>query len=547
MPLTPLASIDFPQQDPVSGLLVRESLTRAVAAEREAEAGTESLRAVVVLTLPGYRTLRKRQGQQACDRAVTLIGRIIATTLGSGELAGRYADDELVLWLPEALPARIEGMISHIHAAVEQLNQSEPQAEPLRLDIRRACGRAQRCEDLVALAKGSGVLSLAGTPQASSDMVTITASTQALIQHSFAQGVMADVVSAGATLLIVDDEPGVLAFSTDALEETGATLVTAPTRDRALTVLRDGRVDVLIVDINLQGASGLELLAEARRLDPTVVVIVITGSRELDLSIEAIRNGADDYVIKPFTAETLQQSVSRGLLKRRLILGGQAYQALLEAQVDLRSRQLKDVIRHLEQTYRETLQALGAALDTRDIETHAHSERVAGYALTLGRVLKMGDGALTTLERGVYLHDIGKIGIPDRILLNTQQLTPEEWDIMKTHCDLGYRLASQVEFLREASKIILSHHERFDGGGYPRGLIGDGIPFGARLFAVVDTLDAITSDRPYRKARSFSAAREEIARCTGKQFDPVIVEAFTSVPLSRWSEIRETVNAATRT
>jgi HD-GYP domain-containing protein (c-di-GMP phosphodiesterase class II) len=155
----------------------------------------------------------------------------------------------------------------------------------------------------------------------------------------------------------------------------------------------------------------------------------------------------------------------------------------------------------------------------------------------------MSEGELTTLERGVYLHDIGKIGIPDRILLNPRSLTPEERNIMKTHCELGFRLASRVEFLREASTIILAHHERYDGTGYPRGLQGDAIPFGARLFGVIDTLDAMTSDRPYRPARSFEEAREEICRWSGVQFDPMIVEAFASLPLETWQAVRASVTS----
>jgi HD-GYP domain-containing protein (c-di-GMP phosphodiesterase class II) len=234
--------------------------------------------------------------------------------------------------------------------------------------------------------------------------------------------------------------------------------------------------------------------------------------------------------------------VSRGLTKRQLILGGKAYQAMLESEVQQRTREFAQVIRHLEATYRATLKALGAALDTRDVETHAHSERVAQYALTLGRLLAMPEPDLITLERGVYLHDIGKIGIPDRVLLKQDRLTPEEWEIMRRHSQLGFRLASRVDFLKGASKIILTHHERYDGSGYPYGLKGDAIPFGARIFAVVDTLDAMTSDRPYRKALSFQQAREEIGQFSGKQFDPQIVDAFLAAPEHTWTDIRESVN-----
>ncbi|MGH7166565.1 MAG: HD domain-containing phosphohydrolase, partial [Nitrospiraceae bacterium] len=272
------------------------------------------------------------------------------------------------------------------------------------------------------------------------------------------------------------------------------------------------------------------------------VVIMITGSHDLHLAVRAIRCGADDYLLKPCQPQELRNSVCHGFMKRQLILGGKAYQALLETQVRQRTRELQQVIRHLESTYRATLKALGAALDTRDIETHSHSERAAQYALTLGRLLNMSESDQVTLERGVYLHDIGKIGLPDRVLLKQAGLTKEEWKIMRQHSLLGYRLASRVDFLKGASKIILAHHERYDGLGYPFGLKGDVIPLGARVFSVVDALDAMTSHRPYRKAKSFDHAREEIRRYSGCQFDPAVVEAFLSVPARTWSDMREAIN-----
>ncbi len=224
--------------------------------------------------------------------------------------------------------------------------------------------------------------------------------------------------------------------------------------------------------------------------------------------------------------------------KRRQAHDQHASLTALQRQASRHADELRTVRARLQRTHRETLQALGAVLDARDIDTHAHSLRVATYALTLGRTLGMGDADLTTLERGVYLHDIGKVGIPDRILLSPGALTPTDWEVMRTHCELGYRVASRVEFLREAAPVILAHHERYDGAGYPHGLKGEAIPLGARLFAVIDALDAMTSDRPYRPARCVAAAREEICRGSGSQFDPMIVEAFAGLPEDIWETLR---------
>jgi response regulator RpfG family c-di-GMP phosphodiesterase len=342
-------------------------------------------------------------------------------------------------------------------------------------------------------------------------------------------------------ILIVDDDEMVAGVIKASLSDTDAVVLMAGCVEQAIRHLHENTVDLVITDIHMPGKSGFEMLQEIQSVDSSIVVIVITGHRDVDLAVKVVRSGADDFLIKPFTPADIRTSVTNGLRKRQMILNGKAYQALLKSQVQLHAQDLERTLQHLESTYRDTLKALGAALDTRDIETHAHSERVAQYALTLGRVIKMTVPELTTLERGVYLHDIGKIGIPDRVLLKDGTLREEEWEVMKRHPQLGYRLASRVEFLKDAAKIILAHHERYDGTGYPYGLRGDTIPLGARVFAVVDTLDAITSDRPYRSARPLDAARTEISSHRGTQFDPVVVEAFMSIPESTWKEIRENV------
>jgi HD-GYP domain-containing protein (c-di-GMP phosphodiesterase class II) len=195
-------------------------------------------------------------------------------------------------------------------------------------------------------------------------------------------------------------------------------------------------------------------------------------------------------------------------------------------------------MRRIEMTYDETLEALGAALDLRDTETAGHSKRVSGYCLEMATALQRPPDELRHIMRGSYLHDIGKIGIPDAILLKEGKLTPEEMAVMQTHVRIGYDLVSRIAFLAPAAAIVLTHQERWDGTGYPQGLVGDEIPLGARIFAIADTLDAMTSDRPYRKALPLQVAREEIVRFSGKQFDPEIVRLFCSLPEERWEAIR---------
>ena len=215
-----------------------------------------------------------------------------------------------------------------------------------------------------------------------------------------------------------------------------------------------------------------------------------------------------------------------------------AYRQNLEEMVSGRTRRLRATMQDLERSYDITLEAMGDALDLRDEETEGHSKRVTAYTIELARKLGLDSDELKTIARGALLHDIGKIATPDAILLKPGRLDDEEMAIMREHCARGYEILCKIPFLGGATDIVHSHHERFDGEGYPRGLRGEEIPLGARIFAIADTLDAMTSDRPYRKGASFEAARNEIARCRGGQFDPGIVDAFMQIPIESWSELR---------
>jgi HD-GYP domain-containing protein (c-di-GMP phosphodiesterase class II) len=206
--------------------------------------------------------------------------------------------------------------------------------------------------------------------------------------------------------------------------------------------------------------------------------------------------------------------------------------------VEQRTKQLQTAMKRIEHTYDETLEALGAALDLRDTETEGHSRRVSRYCFEMAKAMGCTAEQLKQIARGSYLHDIGKIGIPDAILLKPARLTEEEMAVMQTHARVGYDLVSRIGFLAPAAEIVLTHQERYDGTGYPQGLMGDEIPLGSRIFAVADTLDAMTSDRPYRMALPLSAARSEISREAGRQFDPEVVRVFLSIPEQVWEKIR---------
>lgn len=347
-----------------------------------------------------------------------------------------------------------------------------------------------------------------------------------------------------AKMLIIDDEPNVLSVLYS-LFLSQYECRTATSAIEALEYLKKETYDLVLSDIMMPGMSGLELLEEIGRLSRETVVILISGNLNIQSAIEALRRGAYDYVTKPFNLEDVETAVRRALRHQSLLKANRQYEQHLQNLVHQGSRDLSLAngnlnltLEKLSMNYRATLQSLAMALEARDVETRGHSERVVAYCVRLGKQLGLDDNDLLTLEHGALLHDIGKIGVPDAILLKQGALTDEEWKYMRRHVEFGAQILRGVDFLEGASHIVAQHHEQFDGSGYPNKLAGEMICQGARIFAVADAVDAITSDRPYRKARSFEDAADELIRCAGSHFDPQVVKAFTTVPLDQWREIR---------
>jgi cyclic di-GMP phosphodiesterase len=340
-------------------------------------------------------------------------------------------------------------------------------------------------------------------------------------------------------VLIVDDDRQIRRVLSEFFEGAGFTSRQAVNGKEGLAIFQVERPPLTVTDVQMPALSGVEFLKQARALDPDAAFLVLTGVGDIQTAVESLKYGAYDFILKPVNMEELLNAAERALEHRALIMERREYHALLERRVAEATRDLEATLGALEETYRSTLEALGSAIDTRDLGTQAHSRRVRGYSLAIARAHGMTDEAeLRTLEHGVLLHDIGKIGIPDAILLKPGPLTPAEWKIMRTHPEIGRQLVEQIAFLRPAVPIVYHHHERWDGTGYPQGLRGDAIPLGARIFAVADAFDAMTFDRPYSRAIEFEAARIEIRRSAGTHFDPAVVQSFMGVPLGTLDEIR---------
>ncbi|MBS1867873.1 MAG: HD domain-containing protein [Acidobacteria bacterium] len=232
-------------------------------------------------------------------------------------------------------------------------------------------------------------------------------------------------------------------------------------------------------------------------------------------------------------------SIERGLKKKRLERELETYRSRLEQMVSDRTAQLQAALGRIEQNYDETLEALGSAIDLRDNETAGHSRRVCLYSFEIAKAHGCSSADFLTLGRGAWLHDIGKLAIPDSILLKPGSLTEIEWVTMRSHVSIGYELVSKISFLSDAAEIVLNHHERFDGTGYLRKLAAEKIPLPARIFSVADALDAMTSPRPYQSRISFEAAKCRIKAAANSQFDPAIVDSFLSIPVATWFDLRE--------
>ena len=340
-----------------------------------------------------------------------------------------------------------------------------------------------------------------------------------------------------ARVLAVDDEAAASRLLSLILAAPAFHCTTASNGEEALVALQREHFDAVISDLHMPGMSGMELLTEVRRCHPHVAFLVTTGVDDVDVGVQAMRCGADDYLVKPLRDTAVLASLESALHKRQLEQQIEHYRQHLEEMVAERTGQLQSALQRIERSYEDTLQALGAAIDLRDDETAGHSKRVCRYSLEIARAMGWPDKQLESLARGAYLHDIGKLGVPDGILLKPGPLTEDERKLMQRHVQIGFDVVKDIPFLADTAEIILMHHERYDGGGYPRGLKGEEILPGARIFAVGDTLDAITSDRPYRRACSFQFARETIRSLSGSQFDPQVVDAFLKIPENIWPTI----------
>lgn len=341
-------------------------------------------------------------------------------------------------------------------------------------------------------------------------------------------------------VLFVDDEELIRITFERTLAGEAFEVTTAESAEKGLEALAEGSFGVVLADFHMPGMSGIEFLDAVKERSPDTVRILVSGRGDFKTAIKVINEvGLFKFIVKPWNHAELISTIERATEHFELTLKNRALTKQLSEKVD----ELESLNQFLETEVQDRtanlLSGLINALDFRDTETQSHSRRVSLYAAYLADSMGLDDTALLDVKRGALLHDLGKIGVSDTILLKPGKLTDEEWVEMRKHSEYGYRMIKQMAFLGDARRLVLEHHERWDGKGYPGGLEGDDVCVGARIFAVIDTYDAMTSDRPYRKALSHEVATAEIMKMSGTQFDPEIAKAWLDIPESHIRTLKE--------
>ncbi|HEY6329882.1 MAG TPA: HD domain-containing phosphohydrolase [Blastocatellia bacterium] len=351
------------------------------------------------------------------------------------------------------------------------------------------------------------------------------------------------------SILIVDDDRAVRGLLKTYLGSR-YNCTTASDADEATAILERKFFHVVVTDITMPFTTGLDLCHLVSRMCPDTVVIIVSANGHIEYAAEAMRQGCFDYITKPFDLVRVGNAVDRALRYQEMVAARNQRQHSLEEKVQDRTNELTRANQKLNvladtvsSTYRSTFRSLASILEARDLETRGHSDRVVAYSIRLAKELGLNRDDLIGLEQGALLHDIGKIGVRDSVLLKQGPLNADEQVVMREHVAHGLRIIEGMDFMSGAGLVIGQHHEKYDGTGYPRGLSGNDIHLNARIFAVADAYDAITSDRPYRAAKGYLEACQEIRKNAGMHFDPSVVDAYFGIRQSDWTAVREQVQA----
>lgn len=517
--------------DALTNLFNRRGVTDALRRAWNISLRQRNHTGLLLIDLDYFKTINDTLGHAVGDEVLREAATLIREVLREEDAVGRLGGDEIVVILPLSGPEETCAAGERLLMAFRKHRFLEATHRlAIRISIGAACRLARDNEDPEQLL-GEADRALYRAKHGGRDRLCLgdTPEPHSGVEIHLPAPISDHEEPRLGRILILDDDETVLKLTGTMLTRLGYHALITSNSEKAFEMVQaeKGWIDVALIDLNLEREnSGLDAVSRIGELDDTLVGIIITGDATLPAAIGALRHGAYDFLQKPFSIDHLRLLLDRAMKYRNLLRQRLHYRLHMEEMARRRSEALSKLTGQLEHAYQATLETLATVIDTREHQTGAHSGRVSIIAGILARALALPGEDVDNLMEGARLHDIGKVGVPDAVLLKPGSLTPEEWSVIRKHPETGYRMLKDNPLLAKVAEIVYQHQERYDGSGYPQGLRGDQICPGARLFAVADSYDAIRSNRPYSVARNPQVALEEILRGRGVLFDPRAVDAL---------------------
>lgn len=518
--------------DALTGLYNHAHLEKQLALRwAEAEKHDSDI-SLAIMDVDYFKNVNDIYGHLTGDQVLKELAELVKTSAGTDTITARYGGDEFVIVLPGKNLNQAENTA---RALAEQVANHVFSRNKHNIKITVSTGIADRSvsgtDDSVELLSKADQTLYEAKRSGRNKVCAYSASNtlkQMNIQAASPQpGSVSrtDQQRPTANILLAEDDPDVRAVLHSYIPDYHH-IHDATTFQETFTSVKNHNFDIILLDIHFPDGNGLDILPLLAETENPPVVIVITGDNSAKHSIKSLKHGVYDFITKPFKREDITATVEKAAEIRRRNLEEKDYHRYLEELVREKSVSLTKALEDVQNSYETSMEILASLIDAREHNTGKHSVRVRELAVILGKALKLPQADIDLLAKASLLHDIGKIAIPDSILLKKGMLTPEETAIMQTHPQIGLEMLRANPYLRDAAEIIYSHHEKYNGTGYPRGLKGEEICLGARIFAIIDAYDAMRANRIYSPSMPADMAAAEIKRCSGSHFDPRIVDVF---------------------